>query len=112
MGGFDSHLSGCDEPPMKHHPSELEQLTSTHYLGEGQWQPASFTGAVSSQRVTEEYEGWLNLVGNQVSSIWIEASLTVRHTCRAGTKVGPSDPVVECGIAIAQRTKGTLGITG
>ena len=97
---------------MKHHPSELEQLTSTHDLGEGHWQPASFTGAVSSQRVTEEYEGWLNLVGNQVSSIWIEASLTVRHTRRAGTKVGPSDPVVECGIAIAQRTKGTLGITG
>src|SRR6185437_15249560 len=83
-----------------------------HQLFGGHWQPASFTGAVSSQRVTEGYEGWLNLVGNQVSSIWIEASLTVRHTRRAGTKVGPSDPVVECGIAIAQRTKGTLGITG
>src|SRR5437879_11925276 len=82
------------------------------YQAEGHWQPASFTGAVSSQRVTEEYEGWLNLVGNQVSSIWIEASLTVRDTPRAGTKVGPSDPVVACGIAIAQRKKGTLGITG
>ena len=56
---------------MKHHPSELEQLTSCHDLAEGHWQPASFTGAVSSQRVTEEYEGWLNLVGNQVTSIWI-----------------------------------------
>jgi hypothetical protein len=52
------------------------------------------------------------LVGNQVSSIWIDGSLTVRHTRRADTKVGPSDPVVECGIAIAQRTKGTPGITG
>src|SRR4030081_3088949 len=97
---------------MKHPPVELENLTQVHNLDWEHWQPASFTGAVSSQRVTEEYEGWLNLVGNQVSSIWIEASLTVRHTCRAGTKVGPSDPVVECGIAIAQRTKGTLGITG
>ena len=112
MEDCDSALSGADESPMKHHPSTLEQLTSCHYLGEGHWQPASFTGAVSSQRVTEEYEGWLNLVGNQVSSIWIEASLTVRDTSRADTKVGPSDPVVECGIAIAQRTKGTLGITG
>src|SRR4249919_875209 len=97
---------------MKHHPLQLENLTRFHYLGRGHWQPVSFTGAVSSQRVTEEYEGWLSLVGNQVSSIWIEASLTVRHTRRADTKVGPSDPVVECGIAIAQRTKGTLGITG
>jgi hypothetical protein len=49
----------------------LEQLTPTHYLGGGQWQPVSFTGAVSSQRVTEEYEGWLNAVGNRVTSTWI-----------------------------------------
>ena len=52
------------------------------------------------------------MVGNQASSIWIDGSLTVRHTRRTDTKVGPSDPVVECGIAIAQRTKGTPGITG
>ena len=56
---------------MKHHPLELENLTSTRDPGEGHWQPVSFTGAVSSQRVTEEYEGWLSLVGNQVTSIWI-----------------------------------------
>ena len=33
-------------------------------------------------------------------------------TSGTGTKVGLSDPVVEYGIAIAQRTIGTLGITG
>ena len=71
MVDFDSALSGVDESSMKHHPLELENLTSRHDLAEGHWQPVSFTGAVSSQRVTEEYEGWLNLVGNQVSSIWI-----------------------------------------
>ncbi len=70
------------------------------------------TGAVSSQRVTEEYEAWLNLVGNQVLRIWLKARLTVRPTSRADTKVGPSDPAVECGIAVAHRTKGTPGITG
>ena len=112
MGGFEAILSGTAEPPMKHHPLELENLTSARHPGEEHWQPVSFTGAVSSQRVTEDYEGWLNPVGNRVSSTWIEASLTVRHTRRAGTKVGPSDPAVECGIAVAQRTKGTLGITG
>ena len=36
----------------------------------------------------------------------------MRPTSRADTKVGFSDPVVECGIAIAQRIKGTPGITG
>ena len=71
MVDFDSSLSGFDESSMKHHPLKLENLTSRHDLAEGHWQPVSFTGAVSSQRVTEEYEGWLSLVGNQVTSIWI-----------------------------------------
>ena len=38
--------------------------------------------------------------------------MTASHTGRAGAKAGLSDPVVECGIAIAQRIKATLGITG
>ena len=29
-----------------------------------------------------------------------------------GAKAGPSDPAMECGIVVAQRIKGTLGITG
>ena len=41
-----------------------------------------------------------------------EGSLTERLTSRPDTKVGLSDPVVVSGIAIAQRTKVTLGITG
>ena len=56
---------------MKHHPLELRHLTTTRDPGVRHWQPVSFTGAVSSQKVTEDYEGWLNLVGNQVTSIWI-----------------------------------------
>ncbi len=38
--------------------------------------------------------------------------MTARHTSRAGTKVGLSDPAVENGIAVAQRIKVTPGITG
>ena len=72
----------------------------------------SLTGAVSSQRVTEEYEGALSAVGHRTLSIKAEARLTVRLTSRAGTKVGHSDPVVLYGRAIAQRIKGTPGITG
>ena len=56
--------------------------------------------------------GGLRLNGNQPSSVKAQARLTVRATTRAGTKVGLSDPVVLHGKAIAQRIKGTPGITG
>ena len=72
----------------------------------------SLTGAVSSQRVTEECKGTLDMVGNHVMSAKVEGCLTARQTSRAGTKVGFSDPVVLYGRAIAQRIKGTPGITG
>ena len=112
MGGFEAILAGIAEPPMKHHLFLMRILTLSPHRAGGQWQRVSLTGAVSSKRVTEEFEGSLSMVGNHASSIWIEGSLTARPTSRADTKVGPSDPVVECGIAIAQRTKGTPGITG
>ena len=72
----------------------------------------SLTGAVASQRVTEARDGGLRLVGNQPLSVMAQARLTARLTSRAETKVGHSDPVVLSGRAIAQRIKGTLGITG
>ena len=72
----------------------------------------SLTGAVSSQRVTEEREGTLSMVGNHEVSVKAQARLTASLTSRAGTKVGLSDPVVLYGRAIAQRIKGTPGITG
>ena len=100
------------EPPVRYHPLVLDDLTPSRDPAGGPWQPVSFTGAVSSQRVTEEREGWLSAVGNCVSSVKAQASLTVRLTSRADTKVGLSDPAVESGIAVAQRIKGTLGITG
>jgi hypothetical protein len=72
----------------------------------------SLTGAVSSQRVTEEYEGNLITVGNREESAMAKGCLTASGTSRAGAKAGHSDPVVLNGRAIAQRIKGTLGITG
>ena len=72
----------------------------------------SLTGAVSSQRVTEEFKGTLSLVGNQAKSARVEGCLTARPISRAETKVGPSDPAVPNGRAVAQQIKGTLGITG
>ena len=72
----------------------------------------SLTGAVSSQRVTEEHEGWLILVGHQeVECNGISQQLRDGQV-EQSTKVGHSDPVVLNGRAIAQRIKGTPGITG
>ena len=72
----------------------------------------SLTGAVSSQRVTEEFKGTLSLVGNQASSVKVEGCLTARLISRAGAKAGLSDPAVLDGKAVAQQIKGTPGITG
>ncbi len=52
------------------------------------------------------------MVGNHEKSVKVEDKLTARPTSRADTKVGLSDPAVESGIAVAQRIKGTPGITG
>ena len=70
------------------------------------------TGAVASERATEASKGSLSADRNRAKSIKAEGSLTARQTRRAGAKAGLSDPVVESGIAIAQRIKATLGITG
>ena len=97
---------------MKYHPGMFEVLTEARYRDPGQCMVGSLTGAVSSQRVTEEREGTLNTVGNRMVSAKAKECLTARQTRRAGTKVGLSDPVVLYGRAIAQRIKGTPGITG
>ena len=97
---------------MKYQPGNVEVLTQVHQLDRGHCVVGSLTGAVSSQSVTEEHEGTLSMVGNHAMSVRVEVCLTARQTRRAGTKVGSSDPVVLYGRAIAQRIKGTPGITG
>ena len=56
--------------------------------------------------------GSLRAVGNRPQSTRVQASLTARPTSRAETKVGSSDPAAQRGMAVAQRIKGTPGITG
>ena len=72
----------------------------------------SLTGAVSSQKVTEEFKGTLSPVGNRASSAKVEGCLTASPIRRAGAKAGLSDPAVLDGKAVAQQIKGTPGITG
>jgi hypothetical protein len=56
------------EPTLKYHPGVFEVLTLARNPGWGQCMVGSLTGAVSSQSVTEEFEGTLNTVGNRVDS--------------------------------------------
>ena len=97
---------------MKYQPGMFGVLTQVRYPDREQCMVGSLTGAVSSKRVTEEYEGALNAVGNRMVRIKAKGRLTARQTRRAGSKDGHSDPVVLYGRAIAQRIKGTPGITG
>ena len=94
MGGFEVWALAQMEPSLKYHPDVLDVLTWARYPGRGPCMVGSLTGAVSSQRVTEEHEGVLIMVGNHEVSVKAKARLTARQTCRAGTKVGLSDPVV------------------
>ena len=112
MGDCEAITLVVVESLLKYHSDRIEHLTLAHDLGWGQCLVGSLTGAVASQRVTEAPKGSLSLVGNQVLSVSAQGSLTVRVTARAGTKVGTSDPAVHCGMAVAQRIKGTSGITG
>ena len=100
------------EPTLKYHPGLFEVLTQVRDPDRGPCMVGSLTGAVSSQSVTEEHEGALGVVGHHAGRVKAKARLTARQTRRAGTKVGLSDPVVLNGRAIAQRIKGTPGITG
>ena len=102
MGGFDLAFQDVRESTLKYHPSAMNRLTSKPMkLGEEQCLSGSLTGAVSSQRVTEESKGSLSTVGNRAQSVNAQGSLTARLISRAGGKPGISDPVVPCGRAIA-----------
>ena len=108
MGDCETCTPVCVESLLKYHPSVVWDLT----LKKGHRLVGSLTGVVASKSVTEASQGPLSADGNRAKSAVAKAGLTGRQTSRAGTKVGQSDPVVPHGRAIAQRIKGTPGITG
>ena len=68
MGGFEVRSLDLMEPTLKYHPGVFEVLTLSRDPGWGQCMVGSLTGAVSSQSVTEEFEGTLGTVGNRADS--------------------------------------------
>ncbi len=53
------------EPTLKYHPGMFGVLTLARDPGRGPCMVGSLTGAVSSQRVTEECKGTLSAVGHR-----------------------------------------------
>jgi hypothetical protein len=68
VGGFEVGSLDLMEPTLKYHPGVFEVLTLARDPGWGQCMVGSLTGAVSSQSVTEEFEGTLGTVGNRADS--------------------------------------------
>ena len=68
MGGFEASTLVEVEPTLKSHPGVFGVLTQARSPGREQCMVGSLTGAVSSQRVTEEREGTLSAVGNRAVS--------------------------------------------
>ena len=72
----------------------------------------SLTGVVASKSVTEAPKGALMTIGNRQQSVMAKGRLTERQTGRSGAKAEHSDPADPYGRSVAQRIKGTPGITG
>ena len=65
MGAFEVQALAWMEATLKYHPDVLDVLTSARNPGQGPCMVGSLTGAVSSQRVTEECKGTLSAVGHR-----------------------------------------------
>ena len=69
MGAYETGTLVPAEATLKYHPGEFGVLTQVRYPDRGPCMVGSLTGAVSSQRVTEEHEGALSTVGNRAESV-------------------------------------------
>ena len=65
MGPYEAEALAFVEGTLKYHPDKFGVLTLARNPGPGQCMVGSLTGAVSSQRVTEECKGTLSAVGHR-----------------------------------------------
>ena len=71
MGDLEVVTPVIMESTLKYHPLTFDVLTKIAERGLGQCLVGSLTGAVSSQRVTEEHEGLLMTVGHREVSAMV-----------------------------------------
>jgi hypothetical protein len=67
VGAFEAGALALVEATLKYHPDNFGVLTLARNPGWEQCMVGSLTGAVSSQRVTEECKGTLSAVGHRAS---------------------------------------------
>ena len=65
MGAFEAGALALVEATLKYHPDNVGVLTLVRNPDREHCMVGSLTGAVSSQRVTEELEGTLSAVGHR-----------------------------------------------
>ena len=65
MGAFEAGALALVEATLKYHPDKFGVLTLARNPGREHCMVGSLTGAVSSQRVTEECKGTLSAVGHR-----------------------------------------------
>ncbi len=97
---------------MGYHPCSTGILTRGHESGLGTLSGGQFDWGGRLPKSNGGAQRFSQYGRNRTKSVKAKESLIARHTGRARTKVGLSDPVVPHGRAIAQRIKATLGITG
>src|SRR5919107_568338 len=106
-GGASRRRAIGEIPAWKHvRPHRSAPRTGTVFIGQFDW------GGLLPKR--NGGAPWCPRPGRQSgnASANVQGRLTARLMSRAGTKVGVSDPAVHHGMAVAQRIKGTPGITG
>ena len=69
MGDFEANALALVEATLKYQPVIFGVLTQDRYPVRRQCMVGSLTGAVSSQRVTEERDGTLSTVGNRTMRV-------------------------------------------
>src|SRR3569833_1689995 len=90
VGGFEAGTPVLVEPSLKYHPGLFEVLTLARYPGWGQCMVGSLTGAVSSQRKTEKFEGARGAGGRRAGGAGAGAGGAAGRAGRAGAGGGHS----------------------
>ncbi len=65
MGDYEFISLGIKESPMKYHSAKIEILILYRKPDKRQFLVGSLTGAVTSQKVTEVYKGFLRSLSNR-----------------------------------------------
>ena len=112
VGDYEAWTPVCVESPLGYHPCSTGILTIGLESGLGTPSGGQFDWGGRLLKSNGGAQGFLSTVGNRAKSVNAKGSLIARHTGRARTKVGLSDPVGTAWKGHRSTDKSYLGITG